>query len=396
MESSYLPPRNLCCGCGSCAVVCPVNIIKMTSDKEGFLYPEVHVSSRCISCRKCEKKCPIVNEREYRNNSNMRKTYAGYLKNTFDLQKSSSGGVATALSRKIISEGGVVFGVRYGGDGRLAYFTKAETEDELEVFRGSKYIQSEKHHIFSEVEGVLSCTDKPVLFIGLPCEIGALHSFLKKSYDKLTTVDLICQGPTSPKVAHDYLNHLEQKYQSKVIGISVRYKRKGRWTPPYLYAEFENGKSYLKPFYCTEYGRAFRTFSRPSCYHCRFKGENHVADITLGDYWGCSKDDEFYNSSGVSVIFPHTDKGENLLSETAGITLIETPYDKAVKENQTYLRPRIGLREREIFSEKYLEKGLFKAVSDTTPISKSIFDYMWNYLPHTLREMISSLYQKYH
>lgn len=396
MKLISLPPRNICCGCGICATVCPVNIIKMIPDKEGFVYPNIQNTSLCISCGKCENKCPMIVERENECWQDDVKTYAGYIQDRDDLCKSASGGIATALSRKIISEGGVVFGVRYGDGGRKVHFAKAETEEELEVFRGSKYIQSEKYHVFSEVEEVLTSTDKPVLFIGLPCDIGALHSFLKKSYENLITVDLVCHGATSPKIADDYLNHLEQKYQSKVIEISVRYKCKGRWTPPYLYAKFENGVSYLKPFYCTEYGRAFRIFSRPSCYHCRFKGENHVADITLGDYWGCSREDRFYNSSGVSVIFTRTDKGDGLLLETSGITLIETPYTTAVKENLTYLKPRTGLKEREIFAEKYLEKGLFKAVSDTTTVCRLIFDYTWNYIPHPLREVISSLYKKCH
>lgn len=28
-----------CCGCGACAVACPLGIVQMEADDEGFLYP---------------------------------------------------------------------------------------------------------------------------------------------------------------------------------------------------------------------------------------------------------------------------------------------------------------------------------------------------------------------
>lgn len=94
---------------------------------------------------------------------------------------------------------------------------------------------------------------------------------------------------------------------SKVIDFSVRYKNPN-WRPPYLRAVFENGKVYSKPFYNTDYGIAFKLYGYPSCYECKFKGENHVSDITIGDYWGINDNDECYNSKGVSVAFVHTNK----------------------------------------------------------------------------------------
>ena len=48
-----------CCGCGSCANICPVGCIEMRPDEEGFLYPSVD-EKRCVNCGRCEKSCPIL------------------------------------------------------------------------------------------------------------------------------------------------------------------------------------------------------------------------------------------------------------------------------------------------------------------------------------------------
>lgn len=45
-----------CNGCGSCALICPVNAIQMLEDEEGFLYPKID-ERKCIKCNRCIKVC---------------------------------------------------------------------------------------------------------------------------------------------------------------------------------------------------------------------------------------------------------------------------------------------------------------------------------------------------
>ena len=51
-----VPDKNLCCGCGVCAAVCPRGAIQMVADDEGFLFPEVDEAA-CVGCLMCESVC---------------------------------------------------------------------------------------------------------------------------------------------------------------------------------------------------------------------------------------------------------------------------------------------------------------------------------------------------
>lgn len=58
-EKKGFEERALCCGCGACKAVCPVQAIAMRADEEGFRYPVV-AESRCIHCGKCSRLCQKV------------------------------------------------------------------------------------------------------------------------------------------------------------------------------------------------------------------------------------------------------------------------------------------------------------------------------------------------
>ena len=47
--------KELCCGCGVCGAVCPVNAIRMEADDEGFLYPQLDRIT-CVDCGLCREK----------------------------------------------------------------------------------------------------------------------------------------------------------------------------------------------------------------------------------------------------------------------------------------------------------------------------------------------------
>ena len=52
--------------------------------------------------------------------------------------------------------------------------------------------------------------DRKILFVGTPCQVAELKSFMKKEYDNLICIDLFCHGVLSPKVFNKYINELEK------------------------------------------------------------------------------------------------------------------------------------------------------------------------------------------
>jgi coenzyme F420-reducing hydrogenase beta subunit len=213
--------KQACCGCGACAQKCPTGCIIMQEDTEGFLYPEIDKKS-CVGCKVCEEVCPSVHPKEPRTPL---RVYAAKNKDEAVRLESSSGGIFTVLAEKIIDRKGVVFGARFNEDWEVIH-SYVETKEKLSVFRGSKYVQSRIGESYKQAEEFLKA-GRFVLFSGTPCQIAGLKLFLKKEYENLVTVDLICHGVPSPGVWRKYLDEfIEYQYNIKNVGGGILYRRK--------------------------------------------------------------------------------------------------------------------------------------------------------------------------
>lgn len=343
----------LCCGCNACATICPKEAITMNYDDEGFLYPFVD-ENVCINCGLCTKVCPVLNKCD--NQAPYLRTYAGYSSDRETLNRCASGGFATELSRLIIRQGGVVFGVRYTEDYVKTEYHVASTLEELDQFVTSKYVQSEKGNVYKSVLSKLE-EDKLVLFIGCPCDVSALKRFVRKDYEKLITCELVCMGVTSYRIAEDYKKWTEKKNGSVLTYINSKSKIRG-WFVPHLEERFANGKRKYTSFYSSYYGYAFQIFNRPSCYHCQYRGSVGVGDIRICDFWGVKQSDVFWNSMGVSGILVRTTKGEQYIEElrSSGFNAYETDQRTATINNNHKNKGGKYLQLRQKFADRY-KKG---------------------------------------
>ena len=324
--------KSKCSGCHACFLACPQKCIRLVADEEGFLYPQVD-QKECSSCNLCEKVCPILNPHSI---SKETKPLAYAVKNTDEYirERSSSGGVFTAMAEYIIEQGGLVFGAAFDDDFNVVHI-RVDKKEDLEKLRGSKYVQSKIGYTYQEAKEAL-ISGNPVFFTGTPCQIGGLKAFLKKDYEKLYTQDLICHGVPSPFAWKKYLEYLADKYGSEVKHVAFRNKAKS-WKKYSISIWFENGQELTEPFTENVYMQAFlkNLCLRPSCYNCAFKGINRVADITLADFWGIETVlPQMDDDKGTSLIMIHSDKGKELF-ETISCRLQGQEVDAplAIHEN---------------------------------------------------------------
>lgn len=350
-----------CCGCELCSCSCPKSVIKMKTDEEGFQYPFIDNNSNCINCKKCLTVCPM--KKAGRDPVVIEKSFCFSMPENDDLRKSASGGLATAISRAFINQGGVVYGVSYSDNFLKIKYARAVCIGDLELFRGSKYAQADKGNLYGSVKKDLEAGLK-VLVIGLPCEISAIYHAIPKR-EKLYTISLICHGPTSQKVHCDFCANLPNANQSKLKSFSVRYKNTG-WKPYYIFAQYEDGTVHKEVWNKSDYGIAFQYLKRPSCRVCRYKAEDIEyglqSDMTIGDFHGAQKNSKYYNPWGVSQGSIQTEKGYFLTSLIEEETmLLEIPYSVIKGTNVGLFKPIPQRGKKDVFLNDYLNHSLHYA-----------------------------------
>lgn len=291
-----------CTGCTACFSVCPKNAIKMIDDEEGFKRPEIN-ESLCVNCDLCRKVC--IPSNGYVPYPFEAIAFGVKNKNLNERKQSQSGGVFFVLAKRVIEDGGVVYGA-YLDEFLVVKHGRAVAADELKKFRGSKYVQSDLGDIFSMVKTDLAAGVK-VLFSGTPCQVAGLKAFLGKNYDNLIAVDLICHGVPSPKVYKDYLSWQIEKNRKTISGVDFRDVTLS-WGKHVERLTFENG---VKKQYDV-LARLFYSHNvlRKSCYECHFANVKRVGDITIGDFWGVENVNAcFKDNYGVSAVIVNSERG---------------------------------------------------------------------------------------
>ena len=316
--------KSQCCGCEACVQRCPRQCISLIEDREGFLYPKVDKKS-CIECNICEKVCPVINQSEAKEPLI---TYAAKNNDDKIRLRSSSGGIFSMLAEAVLNDGGVVFGVCWDKDWRLV-FDYTESIDGLSRFRGSKYLQAHVGDAYIIAEQFLK-SGRRVLFSGTPCQIRGLKLFLRRDYDKLLCVDIICHGVPSPGVFRRYLNEeIANVAKNKVIDvdclhiddIQFRDKRTGWKSYSFRYQLRDNNEnlySNISLFTDNIYMRGFLRdlYLRPSCHVCLAKAGKSGSDITLGDFWGIERlKPEIDDDKGVSAVLLNTPLGKQIFEQ---------------------------------------------------------------------------------
>lgn len=340
--------ENQCAGCMACVDVCPRNAVHIRDSLDA--YNAVIDEVNCIDCGGCFRVCP--------NCTPVQKVqpigwYDGWAADEIR-EKASSGGVASAVIKTFIEQGGYVASCLF----EQGQFRFEVTNDlkRAQKFAGSKYVKSNPSGVYRSIQGLLRQGHK-VLFVGLPCQVAGLKNFVKND-NHLYTMDLICHGSPSPKILSMFLreNHLDL---AGLEDISFREKEQFR-----LSVQTTESKCVrifpkeVQDFYTYAFLKSIDYTE--NCYACPYASLDRVSDITIGDSWGSAQEGE-ERRRGVSLILCQSEKGASLI-QLAGLSLHAVDLEKAVATNHQLEHPSALPPKRGVFF-KHIHRGFHKALA---------------------------------
>ncbi len=354
-----------CTGCAACLNICPKQCITLKKDSEGFFYPHIDQDC-CVQCNLCTIVCH--SDKEKFSTPNTLEAYAAYIKYEKELQNSSSGGIFREIAVFVIKNGGIIYGAAFTD----AYTVKHIAVDSLEdicLLQGSKYLQSYMGNNYSLIKQNLE-TGRWVLFTGTPCQVAGLKKYLKKDYDNLFTLDIVCHGVPSPMVWKKYVQHIESFTSAKVKHINFRDKTYG-WHKFSICLDFDNGLKQRTVFTEDLFMKGFLAdiYLRPSCYHCDYKTISRISDFTLADFWGiqyiCP---EMENKNGTSLCWLNTEKSKLVWENIKdGIVFKRVNLENALKYNSAALYSSSMPKSREKFFELLAVSNFDIAIKTVLP-----------------------------
>lgn len=350
-----------CTGCTACKDVCPKQCITMQPDELDASHPIVD-DSICINCGLCEKTCPNNRELSYKL---PHRVWAAWSNDNDVRRTSASGGIACEFYRYWIKNGGVATGVVYDRD-EGCHFILLEKESDIKTVQNSKYTFSEIAGIYKVVKQKLQAGIS-VLFIGVPCQVAGLYGFLKKEYDNLITVDIICHGMPPATYLEQHIKSIEDKKKEYTSQLFFRDPKYYTYT---FTLKNNNGKEFYnkKVLTCDNYQLGYHRalIYRENCYSCNYAREERISDLTIGDFSGLGRFAPFeYDKHNVSCILENTDKGSALLKKLNGaLSMFERPACEAFEVEKQLKSPSVKHSRRSIFEKVYRKTRNYELASN--------------------------------
>ena len=381
---------DLCTGCSACMNVCLKDAIEMKETGAcGYLYPFIN-QDKCIDCGLCVKTCPV--NKPVTLNAPL-KAFAAISKEKDDLMSSSSGAASSVMANHILANGGCVYGCVQERYCDISH-RRIDNAEEIHKIKGSKYVQSNIGYTFKMVKKDLN-EGKKVLFTGTPCQIAGLRNYLRKNYDNLYLVDLVCHGVSSQSLLRKDVESTLAKHNihEKDIKVLFRKKNGGKAKLGMEYGLFlydKTGKEIILPnkdvaFLNNNYITAFISgiTLRENCFSCPYAQSKRNSDITIADFWGIKKT-AIATNNGVSLLLANSTKGLALIEEISERFQIEEhPVEEAIAGNGRLISASKRPKEREGFVHEY-------AANEEKTYRKYLKNYKKSYKCQLLRTRIHS------
>lgn len=357
-----------CTACGACVNVCPKQCITWEKDDYDTLYPCID-EVKCIKCNACIRTCHNNNSIHFNKPLH---TYAAWSIDEDNRRTSASGGIASVFYKAVLENGGFTTGVEFTRKGG-AHFIELNDFDDIKRVKNSKYVFSHTDDIFKRIRQELK-TGRLVFFVGLPCQVAALKSYLGLLADSnnLLLADLLCHGIVNEDYLFQYLQDIERKVGTEADEVcfrdpdfgtegyrftlrvkrypsSKRVSQRAREKNQIIYNQSHTDKNLYMMGYMDD------LIFRDNCYQCHYARTERVGDLTFGDFDGLGKDAPCsYPKKKVSLLLVNTDKGRKTLENIKNNLYIEErSINEAVKYQSQLREPTKAHQIRPLFLERY-------------------------------------------
>ena len=354
--------KTRCMGCSACYSACPKHCISMVQDEEGFLYPEA--SDDCIDCGLCENVCPMVNPKI--KNDHPKTAIVAVTKDYTIWHRSASGGAFSEIVRHWADTDTLVVGAAW--DGLNVHHIGVKGFENIAPLCKSKYISSAIENTFIEIREQLKAGGKAI-FCGCPCQVDGLRHFLRKDYDKLLTIDLICHGQGSPMVFKACMEVIGEQLGEEILSYEFRTKRIVHEEDYLSKVVTPKGVHYISK---DQYQQLFlkQDALRPACgEHCRYRDPLRPGDLTIADCKGLTKiyPDLVGAKRNYSTIVSNSSKGLAVL-KLLNLTMYTRPcsVEDVIKYNPLFASQTWFSKNRNKFFEDFKLNPIETIKRDTT------------------------------
>jgi coenzyme F420 hydrogenase subunit beta len=314
--------NDLCVRCGTCAAICPIDIITFNER----YYPVV--GRECTECGLCLEVCPVhdlnipllyeqVLGAKYIDNSVgvCNGVYVGHSTVPEIREKASSGGVVTQILLSLLKRGDIDGAIVATADPNVPWRSKAilaTTAEEIIKSVGSRYTIIPVNERLKELRKFPG----RIALVGLPCHVQSFRmweSIDSQIREKVTVViGLFCNR----NLEMEATTSLVRCKKINISEISALEYRGGTW-PGGIRVKLKNG-SYreLHRFGIKDgaYNHLYKIHYAENCLNCiDFCAE--LADISIADPWIRGADGDYMFKGNWSLVLTRTKRGKEIMCE---------------------------------------------------------------------------------